>query len=201
MRAVLLGLVLLGGCASGAREHALPADLRDSLAGREISVSKQAPPSRFELQGASRSEGYVVLGAVRGNVGVAAGGGKPLTRDPVLRLDDPAEKIGRVLGERLQGKFSLRPGGGGLVLYVQTTKWEAALADPATSARYRVTYQATARLVDSKDGRELAESRCDARLDTATFEELVANDGARLNADLARAGEHCIAALAARMFG
>src|SRR5690242_688127 len=98
MRAALVCVVLLYGCASTPREH----PLREPLTGREVSLSRAAPPPRFELQGASRSEGYVVLGTVRGNVGVAVGGARPITRDPVLRLDDPAEGIGNGLLDTLQ---------------------------------------------------------------------------------------------------
>src|SRR6185503_8123877 len=109
MRTALLGLVLLAGCAGGTREHALRADLRDVLAGREISASKPAPPPRFELQGATRSDVYAVVGAVHGNVGVAVGAGRPLTRDPLLRLEDPAGKIASGLSEVLQRRLALKP--------------------------------------------------------------------------------------------
>ncbi len=198
MRAALAGLMLLGGCA-GVSEHPLPADARDSLAGRVLSVSQAAPAARFELQGATRSDVYAVVGAVRGNVGVGVGASRPLTREPLLRLDDPAEKIGGALAETLQGKLALKPGAGDLVLHVDTTAWSAQLAEPATSTRYRVAYRAKARLIDSKDGRALAEGRCEARLDTATFDELIVDEGARLNADLARAGEQCVAQLRSKM--
>src|SRR3954471_24018696 len=111
MRAALAGLMLLGGCA-GVSEHPLPADARDSLAGREISVSQAAPAARFELQGAARSDVYAVVGAVRGNVGAGAGPSGPPTPGPRLRLDAPAEKIGSALVETLQGKLALKPGAG-----------------------------------------------------------------------------------------
>jgi len=197
MRAALVCVVLLYGCASTPREH----PLREPLAGREVSLSRAAPPPRFELQGASRSEGYVVLGTVRGNVGVAVGGARPITRDPVLRLDDPAEGIGNGLLDTLQSRHAVRRGAGDLVLHVRTTAWNAELPDPANSARYRITYKAEARLVDSNGGRTLAEHRCDVRTDAPGFAELVANDGARLNAELARAGERCMAELRSRMLG
>src|SRR6185295_11837647 len=124
MRVALAFLVLLYGCASTPREQPLRAE---SLAGREISAARPAPAPRFELQGASRSEGYVVLGTVRGNVGVAAGGAKPITRDPVLRLDDPAEGIGNGLLDTLQSRHAVRRGAGDLVLHVRTTAWNAEL--------------------------------------------------------------------------
>ncbi len=200
MRAALVCVVLLAGCASAAREHPLPAELRDSLAGRALSVSRAAPPPRFELQGASRSDAYVVLGTVRGNVGVAVGGGRPMTRDPVLRLDDPAEKIGNGLAEALQSRLGLKPGIGDLVLHVRTTAWNAELPEPATSSRYRIAYRAEARLLD-KDGRALSENRCGVHSDAPGFDELIRDDGARLNAELARAGERCAAELRSKLLG
>lgn len=139
----------------------------------------------------------------------------------VNRVDDPAVRIGESLARALSNRFGLilvrersgqasplegfTPAARRVELQVRTDGWgfRGFVLD---WNNFRVQYSATVRLVDSGSGKTLAEGHCIRDPETMTpdapsYEQLLANDAARLKADLAKYADQCAGEFAINVFG
>jgi hypothetical protein len=196
----------LAGCRN-VPEKPLAADAADSLAGREIRLSSGKTP-----EFAARTAGKTILGGLFGALGGAiAGSSMAKAGNEIIernKVPDPAGQIGAELGTALAARFKAKApaaGAADLVLDVQTLQWGFTYL-PGEPDKYRVQYQAKARLLDAKNGSVLAESHCAAprapheAAVAPTYRDLVANDAARLKSELAQAADFCAGQFALKMF-
>jgi hypothetical protein len=168
--------------------------------------------------GGALAGGGGALGALVSEQVAESGGESMRGRVPIA---DPAVRVGERLGSVLEHKLGapriqvvpepvLADGakvlaarfGPGLVLALQTEQWML-FYYPTDWSHDRVSYSASARLLDAADGRVLWQSACEfVGSDPATsptLEELEANDGALLRVKLDEAADACARQLEARL--
>lgn len=219
--AALAAASVAAGCVS-VQEIPMTAASTDLVRGRELSLSVRDKPD-FGAMTAGKMAGGALFGALGGAIAGSAmvSAGNELVAQNAI--EDPAEKIGAMLGATLRAKLDARPvafrtrlasdevaeiskspSGTDLVLDVRTIGW-GFVYFPTSWSKYRVLYSARARLLDARKGHVLAESGCampvaeDADI-APTYDELLANGASRLKGELQRGADYCAGQFASKMF-
>lgn len=139
----------------------------------------------------------------------------------VNRVEDPAVRIGESLVQALSNRFGLTrvgardgqastnqthvPTSRRVELHVRTSGW-GFRGFPLDWNSFRTQYSAVVRLVDSGSGKALAEGSCVRDQEkkppnAPSYEQLLANDAARLKADLAGYADQCAEEFAINVLG
>lgn len=191
----------------------LAANHSKGLTNREISLVKRVPPDFGAM-----TAGKAMFGALGGAAMISAGNEIVKTNGIV----DPSGYIARELQTAINTKYGSRAAvtvieswqtdvsqicannpGADLILDVRTINWMFSYF-PTTWGKYRVSYSVSARLIDNRTKTVIAEGFShlvpDETPDAPTHEELLANQAARLKAELKKAADFCISDLKARIF-
>jgi hypothetical protein len=196
MMVLAAGLVALAGCVSTKIVPLQPARMA-SLQGKTLTVAKHEKPSFGAM-----TAGKALFGVI-GAVAMVAKGNSIVQEHNV---EDPAGYIATALAGDLATAHSmtLAPVGGGadFLLDVKTVNWSFVYF-PTAPRRYRVIYSTKLKLTDTKSGKVLAEGFC-ARIpeksDSAPgYEELMADQAARLKQELTAGADQCIGEFRAKV--
>jgi len=207
-----LMLLIVQGCAKG-----VPPDEIARIRGRKVIVVTH-PPSGFAVEKGSYIDAFYGMVGL-GSWTEAVREGDRWVRD--YALTDPSVKTGRAFlsgmkklnmeaasfqefsGEGI-GALKKAFGPKGFVLDIKTTRWMLSYF-PADATRYRLTYEARARLISLDDSEMIWKSRCRYTEGdigkSATLYEFEANHAALLNERLGKASDACARELSEEFFG
>jgi hypothetical protein len=197
MMVLATGLVTLAGCVS-TKIVPLQQGRMASLQGKTLTVAKHEKPS-FGAMTAGK--------AAFGIIGAAAMIAKGNSIVQENNVEDPAGYIAKELAGDLATTHSLTvvpaDGGADILLDVRTVNWSFAYF-PTDWNSYRVIYSAKLKLTDTRSGKVLAEGFC-ARIPEKSdgapgYEELMADQAARLKQELTAGADHCIAEFRSKVF-
>jgi hypothetical protein len=213
MGARLAVLVLLAsGCATQtqALDHAALKAARGSRPGLSIGAVRSEPTSLYVRTAGRAMTG--VLGMV-----LMASEGQTIVKEH--KIPEPSDAITIRLWQMLSqthgltartptlvGQSGMRPlWSTDLVLRVATTRWEL-FYFPLDWTHYRLAYEATFELFDSRDQRVLASGACQApypeeSAGAPTFNRLMARDAAVLKRTIEKAAEFCTKQFAREVLG
>lgn len=197
MTVVVVGLVTLAGCVS-TKIVPLQQGRMASLQGKTLAVAKREKPSF-----AAGTAGKAAFGVI-GAAAMIAKGNSIIQENHV---EDPAVYIAKELAGDLATAHSMTlaaEGGADILLDVRTVNWSF-IYFPTDWNSYRVIYSAKLKLTDAKSGKVLAEGFC-ARVpeksDSAPgYEELMADQAARLKQELTAGADQCIGEFRAKVLG
>lgn len=194
------------GCASVESHIPMTPEVANTVKGREVATAKREKPNFFAFTSGKGAFGPLgVLAAF------------PAGNEIVVKnnVEDPAVYIGEKLSTELSTKYgtkvssksvtvtnddvqaiSKNNAGVDLLLDVSTIGWGFAYFANFTG-KYRVTYGARLRLIDTKSGKILAEDRCsrgnqDQTPTSPSYDELLANNAERLKKELREAADFCV---------
>jgi hypothetical protein len=202
--ALLLSAALLTAC-STATNAPMRADAAGTLEGRSVVLSRYAKQDFSALTAGKGA--FAAVGA-----GAAVSTGNELVKQEGIA--DPAVAVSDALGKRLAQRYRLTPkpagmeaksdnvgelaqtyAGSDLLLDVKTQAW-GFVYYPTDWSHYRIMYNARLRLIDLKTKAVLAEGTCvlapEKTADSPTYEELLAQNAARLKREFAGAETACI---------
>jgi hypothetical protein len=206
MMAVVLGVVTLTGCVS---TKAVPLQQGGvaALKGTRLTITQRPKPAFT-----AGTAGKAMFGMI-GATAMIVAGNHIIEKNAV---EDPAVYIANTLAADLATEHAMTivpaPGvvaarghaselsrlytGADVVLDVETVNWSFVYF-PSDFNNYRVIYSAKLRLIDTKKRKVLAEGFC-ARVpeksDSApSYDELLADQAARLKQELKAGADHCIA--------
>jgi hypothetical protein len=190
MMMVVAGLWMLSGCVSTKIVPLQPAGTA-SLQGKTLTVMKREKPSF-----AAMTAGKVAFGLI-GATAMIVKGNRIINEN---NIEDPAVYIAEKLAGDLANAhaMTLVPAGSGadILLDVQTVNWSFVYFSTDWNS-YRVVYVGKLRLIDNQSRRTLAEGVCaraPAKSDSSPgYDELMANQAARLKQELTAGADHCIA--------
>ncbi len=209
---IALTLLLVHGCAKG-----VPPEDISRIRGKKVIAVAYAPSGFAVAKGRYLDAFYGMVGL--GNWTEAVGEGRRWVAD--YALPDPSVKAVRALLAGMKKldmeaasfhEFSDEDpaalkkafGPGGFVLDIKTTRWMLTYF-PADATRYRLTYEARARLISLEDSGIIWKSRCrytEGDINkSATLYEFEANHAALLRERLGAAADACASALGAEFFG
>lgn len=208
-----VGVLVLTGCVS-TRSIPLQRERIATLKGGTITLTKREKPPF-----SATTAGKAMFGAI-GAVAMIVHGNKIVEENAI---EDPAGYIATALAGELASanamtvvptegvlargrnpaELARQYSGADLLLDVQTVNWTFVYFLPDLT-RYRVVYSAKLRLIDTKTGKGVAEGFC-ARVpeksdDAPSYDELLADQAARLKQELATAADHCISDFRAKVF-
>ena len=201
---VLSAGILLAACVSTAQVP-IQADAAGKLGGRTLVQSRYEKPS-FSATRPSRA----MFGMIGAFAAISEGDELIATN----KVEDPALAIGNELAKRIGKTYRTQItktdtqadgdgvddlaktyGPGNLLLDIRTINWSFVYF-PTDWEHYRVIYSAKLRLIDTQTKEVLAEgfcSRVPENSDTApTYDELIAQNAARLKKELQISAQHCI---------
>jgi hypothetical protein len=190
MMIVVAGLVTLTGCVS-TKIVPLQQARMATLQGKTLTVLKREKPAFT-----AGTAGKAAFGLIGATAMIVKGNSIVREND----IEDPAVYIAEELAGDLANAHSMTvvPAGGSadVLLDVQTVNWSF-LYFPTDWNSYRVIYSAKLRLMDNRSRKMLAEGFC-ARIpeksDSAPgYDELMADQAARLKQELTAGADHCIA--------
>lgn len=214
-------VLLLSGCVN-MKNSPLSEETKQALSGKSVVQTIQIQP-RFSIVTAGEMLYYTLPpGSVYGLAGALSG---DAFNSKQVKAGDPALIINNSLADKLQSKFSMvrqeqeisvvdmddvnqlaaKFSNNDYVLDVQTVYWSA-IYFPTNWVRYQVLYTARSRLIDTKQARVVAESGCARRQwpgssdGAPTYDELLADDAARLKQTLAEHAESCFEEMSKQMF-
>lgn len=190
MMMLVAGLVTLTGCVSTKFVPLQQAQMA-TLQGKTLTVVKREKPPF--VAGTAGKATFALIGTL---AMIAKG-------DSIVRennIEDPAGYIAEQLAGDLVNAHSMTvvPAGRGadILLDVQTVNWSFVYF-PTDWNSYRVIYGAKLRLLDNRSRKTLAEGFCGRepqKSDSAPgYDELLANQAARLKQELTAGADHCIA--------
>ena len=215
MRLPVLSLLLVltaSGCAS-VNKLALDAATGSGLKGQTVAATARDKPS-FAAMTAGKAA-FALVGAA-----VAISEGNRIIADNTVA--DPAVAIGERLAQVLESRYGMQfvptavPVASNDVatiakaygdkaryaLDVETVNWSTNYFVSDWS-RYRVIYTAKARLIDLRGGAVVAEGFCkripESVADAPTYDELMADNAARLKQELGLGADACVESLQAEM--
>lgn len=196
MLVLAAGLVTLTGCVS---TKIVPLQQRGmaSLQGKTLTVAKREKPAF--TAGTAGKAAFGLIGAtamiVKGNSIIQEN-----------NVEDPAEYIANELAGDLASAHAMAvvpaDSVADILLDVRTVNWSFVYF-PTDWNSYRVIYSAKLKLIDNRSRKVLAEGFC-ARVpeksDSAPgYDELLADQAARLKQELRAGADHCIAELRAKV--
>ena len=208
---LLLGVVMLTGCVSTKMVPLQPGRAA-TLQGRTLTVTHREKPDFSAV-----TAGKAMFGLI-GAAGMVVAGNRIVEQNAV---EDPAGSIASELAAELASAHAMtvvptkvvttswssaelakQYSGADILLDVQTVNWSFVYF-PSDFNNYRVIYSAKLRLIDTKNRKVLAEGFC-ARVpeksdDAPGYEELLADQAARLKQELKAGGDQCIAEFRARV--
>ena len=187
---MVAGLVMLTGCVS-TKIVPLQQARMATLQGKTLTILKREKPSF-----AATTAGKATLGII-GAVAMVAKGNSIVRENDIA---DPAGYIAEQLAGDLANAHSMTvvPAGesADVLLDVQTVNWGFAYF-PTDFDNYRVLYGAKLRLMDNRSRKVLAEGFCGRKPEKSDsapgYEELLADQAARLKQELTASADHCIA--------
>lgn len=211
---VTLSTVLLSACAPAPIK--LTTDTAQSLKGAHVQVVHFDAADFAILTTTTATFGPI--GAI-----AAVNEGNAMVRED--GIDDPSAYIGRSLAERL-GKnyqfseitdvpqphstkeddpaYASKLARDGLVIDVRSYMWSF-IYFPTHWGKYKPLYSARARIIDAKTGVVVGQQTCqikDSDSDSApTYDELVADKGAILKAQIRKAADACVTQIADKILG
>jgi hypothetical protein len=207
---VVVAAVITASCVS-VQQIPMNASTADAIKDREVALSERSKPDF-----AAMSPTHGLFGAIGAAASIS--GGNDLVKKHAI--EDPAVYIAQTLAADLQSRYNTRlspkgapiasddiaeavnnANGADLVLDVRTINWRFVYF-PMSWGKYRLIYSARLRLVDTKSGRVVAEGGChrvpEQTSQAPTYNELVANSGARLKQELKTAADFCISEFKAK---
>lgn len=196
--------IFTSGCVS-VQEMPIEANSLDTLKGRELMLSVRARPDF-----AAMTVGKAAIGGLIGAAAMISAGNEIVAHNDI---QDPARHISERLGRALKDSYGVRLASretaivsdeiseivsnspdADLVLDTRTINWSLAYF-PTSWGKYRVIYSARLRLVDVKRRKVLAEGGCrhlpEETEMSPSYDELIANNAARLKLELAAAAAFC----------
>lgn len=215
MRFALATLVLalaVSGCASVSKQP-ISAQDRTSIQGKSLAVTARAKPD-FAAMTAGKAT-FALIGAI-----AAISEGNSLVASN--NVADPANVIASSLAKSLEAAHAVRTASAAITvtaddaaqiasslrstadyaLDVQTLNWSINYF-PTDWTHYRVFYTAKARLINTQTGAVVASGFCkripDTNVGAPTWDELMANQAARLKSELDIAAKECIDTLKTEM--
>lgn len=207
MRSTWAGIavtIAFAGCASP-RLVPLDKEANARLRGRSITLVHREMPS-FSAATPGKAS-FALVGAFA----MLQAGDKIVKEDGI---EDPAVRIGEELLQAIAGSNGMRIVGNDVIattaersklsqqysmadlaLDVQTVSWSFVYF-PTNWTHYRVVYNVQLRLIDTRRATLLADGHCEhvppETRDAPTYEQLLADQGARLKQELAAAADQCI---------
>lgn len=202
----------LVGCVS-VNQIPLSPDTATTLKNREVVMGKRAKPD-FGAMTAGKAA-FALVGAFA----MISAGNQIVSHN---NIQDPALYIEQKLSADMSSRYGTKvspasvlltsddvqsiaknDAGADLVLDVRTINWSFAYF-PTTWNKYRVIYSSRLRLIDARNGKVVAEGGC-ARVpeetpDAPTYDELLANDAARLKSELKKAADFCVGEFETKVF-
>lgn len=193
---LVAGLVTLTSCVS-TKIVPLQQARMASLQGKTLTVAKREKPAFAAITAGKAAFGLIGATAmlVKGNSIVQGN-----------NIEDPAEYIASELAGDLASAHAMAvvpaESGADFLLDVRTVNWSFTYF-PTDWNSYRVIYSAKLKLIDTRSRKVLAEGFC-ARIPEQTdsapgYDELLADQAARLKQELTAGADHCIAELRAKV--
>ncbi len=202
----------LSGCAS-LNEKSIDKQTAVEIQGQTVTYTVRKKPN-FSAITAGKAT-FALLGAVA----MISTGNSIITTNNVA---DPADIIAAGLAKELENAYAVRlvtpptsvsendadhvtesvNGAARFVIDAQTIDWSFTYF-PTDWTHYRVMYMAKSRLIDVRTKVVVAEGFCkhipDGNSNAPTYDELLANDAARLKSELNSAASECIKSMKAQM--
>jgi hypothetical protein len=197
MIVLVASVVTLGGCVSTKIVPLQPGRMA-SMEGKTLAVAKHEKPSFTAM-----TAGKALFGMI-GAVAMIAKGNSIVQENNVV---DPAGYIAKELAGDLATAHSMTvapaEGGADFLLDVKTVNWSFVYFATAPT-RYRVIYSTKLKLTDTRSGKVLAEGFC-ARIPKKSdgapgYEELLADQAARLKQELTAGADQCIGEFRTKVF-
>jgi hypothetical protein len=193
---LVAGLLVFTGCVS-TKMVPLQQGRMASLQGKTLTVEKRERPPFGAITAGKAAFGFIGATAmlVKGNSIVEGN-----------NIEDPAGYIAKELAGDLASAHSMTvvpaESGADILLDVRTVNWSFAYFGTDWN-NYRVIYSAKLKLIDNRSRKVLAEGFC-ARVpeksDSAPgYDELLADQAARLKQELRAGADHCIAELRSKV--